>query len=56
VQRLRFALYGAALAYFFDPDNGSKRREAAGNRFAKLRSKPPAELSDDLVGQARETK
>jgi hypothetical protein len=56
VRRLRFALIGAALAYFFDPDNGSKRRKAAIKRLAELRSKPPAELTDDLVGQARETK
>jgi hypothetical protein len=56
VRRLRFALLGAALAYFFDPDNGKKRRKAATKRVAELRSKPPAELTDDLVGQTRDSK
>jgi hypothetical protein len=56
VRRLRFALLGAVLAYFFDPDNGKKRRKAATKRLAELRSKQPAELSDDLVGQTREPK
>ena len=56
MRRLRFALIGAALAYFFDPDNGKARRKAAIKRLAELRSKPPAELADDLVGQARDTK
>ncbi len=56
MRRLRFALIGAALAYFFDPDNGKARRKAATKRLAELRSKPPAELTDDLVGQARDTK
>ena len=56
MRRLRFALIGAALAYFFDPDNGKKRRKAATKRLTELRSKPPAELTDDLVGQARDTK
>ena len=55
MRRLRFALLGAALAYFFDPDNGRARRKAAIKRLAELRSKPQPELSDDLVGQARET-
>ena len=56
MRRLRFALIGAALAYLFDPDNGKARRKAAIKRLAELRSKPPAELTDDLVGQARDTK
>jgi hypothetical protein len=54
VRRLRFALLGAALAYFFDPDNGKKRRKATTKRLAELRSEPPAKLADDLVGQARD--
>ena len=45
---------GAALAYFFDPDNGKKRRKAATTRLAALRSGPPATLADDLVGHARD--
>jgi hypothetical protein len=54
VRRLRCALLGAALAYFFDPDNGTARRKALVKRLAELRSKAPAELSDDLAGQARD--
>ncbi len=37
MRRLRFALLGAALAYFFDPDNGKARRKAAIKRLAALR-------------------
>jgi hypothetical protein len=56
VRRLRFALLGAALAYFFDPDNGRARRKAAIKRLSAMRrGDGPTELADDLVGQARET-
>jgi hypothetical protein len=56
VRRLRFALLGAALAYFFDPDNGKVRREAAIKRLAATRrGNAQPELAGDLVGQARET-
>jgi hypothetical protein len=56
VRRLRFALLGATIAYFFDPDNGSKRRKAAIKRLAELRgakdSQGSPELSDDLAAAA----
>jgi gas vesicle protein len=52
VRRLRFALIGAALAYFFDPDNGKSRRKAAIKRLGELRSERGG-LADDLVGQTR---
>ena len=56
MRRLRFALLGAALAYFFDPDNGRARRKAAIKRLAAIRrSDAQPELAEDLVGQARET-
>ena len=56
MRRLRFALLGAALAYFFDPDNGRARRKAAIKRLSAMRrGDAQAELADDLVGQARET-
>jgi hypothetical protein len=56
VRRLRFALIGAALAYFFDPDNGTARRKAAIKRLAAMRrGDAQPELAEDLVGQARET-
>jgi hypothetical protein len=55
VRRLRFALLGAALAYFFDPDNGKSRRKAATKRLAELRAEPrPPELADELASQARD--
>ena len=53
MRSLRFALIGAALAYFFDPDNGTKRRKAAIKRLAELRAERRPELADDLVGQTR---
>jgi hypothetical protein len=57
VRRLRFALIGAALAYFFDPDNGTARRKAATKRLSAIRSgNTPRELDADLAGHARETK
>jgi hypothetical protein len=54
VRRLRFALLGAALAYFFDPDNGNSRRKAAVKRLSELRAGPRPELADELAGQARD--
>jgi osmotically-inducible protein OsmY len=35
-KRLRFAALGAALAYFFDPDNGKRRRKLVIHRLAGL--------------------
>jgi hypothetical protein len=55
VRGLRLFLLGAALTYFFDPDNGKKRRKAATKRLAELRAKPPEKLADDLVGQVHDT-
>ena len=58
MRRLRFALLGAALAYFFDPDNGKERRKAVVKRLAALRSTSDQiespDLSDDLAASARE--
>jgi hypothetical protein len=53
MQRLRYAAFGAALAYFFDAQNGRERRKAAIKRLANLRSNRQPELVDDLVGQAQ---
>jgi hypothetical protein len=54
MRRLRFALIGAALAYFFDPQNGAARRLRAKERLAGLSNRrPQPELSDELVGQAQ---
>jgi osmotically-inducible protein OsmY len=35
-RRLRLAAFGAALAYFFDPDSGKRRRKVAADRIAGL--------------------
>jgi hypothetical protein len=53
VRRLRYAALGAALAYFFDPNNGRARRKAAIKRIAELRNGKQGELVDELVDQAR---
>ena len=34
--RLRLIAFGAALSYFFDPDNGRRRRKVAADRLASL--------------------
>ena len=55
MRRLRLLLLGAALAYFFDPDNGKVRREALAKRLAELRRQRAVEpdLSQELAGQAQ---
>ncbi|HSC50271.1 MAG TPA: hypothetical protein VLD16_08420 [Gaiellaceae bacterium] len=55
MRRLRLLLLGAALAYFFDPDNGKTRREALAKRLAELRTRRAVEpdLSQELAGQAQ---
>jgi hypothetical protein len=45
MRRLRFAVLGAALAYFFDPANGTRRRKAAIKRLASLRSRGGSRLT-----------
>jgi hypothetical protein len=54
MRRLRLLLLGAALAYFFDPDNGKSRRKAATERLIELRARRRPELADELAGQARD--
>jgi osmotically-inducible protein OsmY len=34
IRRLRFAALGAALVYFFDPENGKRRRKVTADRLA----------------------
>ena len=51
---LRLFLLGAALAYFFDPQNGKSRRDALAARLAELRrERAKPDLSDELSGQAQ---
>jgi osmotically-inducible protein OsmY len=35
-KRLRYTAFGAALAYFLDPDNGRRRRKTTADRLAAL--------------------
>ena len=55
MKRLRVLLLGAALAYFFDPQNGKTRRKSLTKRLVDLRrdrgAKP--DLSQDLTDQAQ---
>jgi hypothetical protein len=55
MRRLRLLLLGAALAYFFDPENGKARRDALVERLAQLRRDRAAkpDLSQDLAEQAQ---
>jgi hypothetical protein len=54
MKSLRYAVLGAALAYFLDPQNGRQRRKDVIKRLAKLRSGGrQEELVDDLVGRAQ---
>jgi hypothetical protein len=55
MRRLRLLLVGAALAYFFDPENGKTRRDALVERLADLRRDrvTQADLSQDLTEQAQ---
>jgi hypothetical protein len=52
MKKLRFAALGAALAYFFDPQNGARRRKALVKRLAALaarRGAGPETRPDDVT-------
>lgn len=58
--RFRFAALGAALAYFFDPQNGASRRIAARERLAAIarrrrERRDAPDLTDDLAGKIQDT-
>jgi hypothetical protein len=54
MRRLRLLLIGAAFAYFFDRENGQRRRKAVVKRLAELRrDRAKPDLSEDLAGQAQ---
>jgi hypothetical protein len=60
MKRLRFAVIGAALAYFFDPQNGARRRSRALERLAGLAGRHTGagdaqpDLGEELAGQAKD--
>jgi hypothetical protein len=53
--RFRLIALGAALAYFFDPANGTQRRQAAIKRLAELRNRVQPEPVDDALARQVET-
>jgi osmotically-inducible protein OsmY len=53
MKRLRFAALGAALAYFFDPDNGRRRRKVTADRLTGLSRRHGKRLARAGASQAR---
>jgi osmotically-inducible protein OsmY len=53
MRRLRFAALGAALVYFFDPDNGKRRRRLALDRLAGLSRRHGKRVTRAAASQAR---
>jgi osmotically-inducible protein OsmY len=53
MKRLRFAALGAALAYFFDPDSGKRRRKVAADRLAGLSRRHVKRLARAAASEAR---
>jgi osmotically-inducible protein OsmY len=51
--KLRFAVLGAALAYFFDPENGKRRRKVAIDRFAGLSRRHGRRLAKGMAAETR---
>jgi BON domain len=52
MKRLRFAAIGAALAYFFDPDNGKSRRKVTLDRLAGLFRRHGRRLARGVTSEA----
>jgi osmotically-inducible protein OsmY len=53
MKRLRFAALGAAFAYFFDPQNGKRRRKMASDRLAGLSRRHGKRLARAGASEAR---
>jgi osmotically-inducible protein OsmY len=51
-QKLRFAALGAALAYFFDPENGKRRRKVTIGRIAGLARRHGRRLGRGVASEA----
>jgi osmotically-inducible protein OsmY len=56
MKRFRYAALGAVLAYFFDPDNGRRRRNEAIKRLAGASSRHGNRLARGATSQARALK
>jgi osmotically-inducible protein OsmY len=56
VRRLRLIALGAALTYFFDPENGRRRRKVAADRLAGLTRRHGKRLIKGTVSQAHALK
>jgi hypothetical protein len=56
MQRFRYVALGAALAFFFDPENGRRRRKESIKRLAGLSKQHGGRLAGGAAGQARALK
>jgi osmotically-inducible protein OsmY len=56
MKRLQLVAIGAALAYFFDPDNGKRRRKVAIQRLAGASRRHGNRLARGTVSEARALK
>jgi osmotically-inducible protein OsmY len=56
MKRLRFAALGAALAYFFDPENGKRRRKMVTQRLAGLSRRRGKRLARGAASEGRRLK
>jgi len=55
IRNIRYMAYGALLAYFFDPENGRRRRALAGQRIPAVfrkASKKAGDVTDAATDQA----
>ena len=55
-RRLRLLALGAALSYFFDPENGRRRRKVAADRLGALVHRHGKRMIKSAVSQARARK
>jgi osmotically-inducible protein OsmY len=55
-RRLRLVAFGAALSYFFDPDNGRRRRKVAADRLAGLSRRHGKRVIKGTTAQAKALK
>jgi osmotically-inducible protein OsmY len=51
-RRFRLIVFGAALSYFFDPENGRRRRKMAGDRLAAMFRRHGKRLVKSTAAQA----